>query len=76
MPVSVKVSIVSVTIDAVPCAKRPEEVAVGDQAEPLVPRVVRRLEVLVDVDLRRAAALMVFLRMKPRSTSGRLRLSW
>ena len=48
MPVSVKVSIRSVTTEARAVADRLEQVAVGYHAQPLVPRVVRRVEVLVD----------------------------
>ena len=48
-PVSVKVSIRSVTTEARPSPDRLEQVAVGHQAQPLVPRVVARLEVGVDV---------------------------
>ena len=42
MPVSVKVSMWSVTTDGATVADGPEQVAVGDDAEPLVPRVVVR----------------------------------
>ena len=48
-PVSVKVSIWSVAIEALPSAERLEEVPVGHQAHALVPRVVAGLEVGVDV---------------------------
>ena len=41
-PVSVKVSIWSVTTEACAVTERLEQVAVGDQAESLVPRVVAR----------------------------------
>ncbi len=49
IPLSVKVSIVSVTTEALPSRDRLEEVAVGDQAHALVPGVVAGREVLVDV---------------------------
>ena len=47
--VSVNVSMWSVTTDGLAVADRLEQVAVGDQAQPLVPRVVARAEVRVDV---------------------------
>ena len=52
-----------------------EEVAVWHEADPLVPGVVRRFEVLVDVDTR-GQLLTASLRMKFFTMSGRLRESW
>ena len=69
MPFSVNVAIRSVTIDAVAAAQGAEQVAVGDQAQPLVPRVVRRVEVRVDVDAA-AAASAVSRRMSLRAAGG------
>ena len=57
MPVSVNVSMWSVTIEARPVADRLEQIAVGHEAEALVPRVVARLEVRVDVVAGRELAL-------------------
>ena len=53
MPCSVNVSMWSVDDRRRPRAKRLVEVAVGDDAEALVPRVVGRLEVDVDRDVGR-----------------------
>ena len=47
------VSMRSVTIEALPSREHLEEVAVGDEAHALVPRLVARLEVRVDVVARR-----------------------
>ena len=49
MPVSVKVSMWSVTTEALPGADRLEQIAVGHQAQALIPRVIAGLEVRVDV---------------------------
>ena len=49
-PVSVSDSMWSVTTDDATPADRVEEIAVGDQAHALVPRVVARVEVRVDVE--------------------------
>ena len=65
MPVSVNVSMRSVTTDALPVADRLEQVAVGHEAQALVPRVVARLEVRVDVVAGAAAAARRRLRMQP-----------
>ena len=49
MPVSVKVSISSVTIDALPAVIAGEQVAVGHEGQALLPGPVARGEVRVDV---------------------------
>ena len=56
-------------------ADRPEEVGVGDQAEALVPGVVARLEVGVDVVAGRQRLRSRRLRSSFLISSGRLRLS-
>ena len=53
-----------------------EQVAVGHQAQPLVPRVVRRVEVRVDVDTRPAAASRSAARISLAHAVGQRRLSW
>ena len=56
-------------------AQRAEQVAVGHHAEPLVPRVVARLEVHVDVDVAGSCARAA-LRTSRLTSSGRRRASW
>ena len=75
-PFSVNVSIWSVTTDARPGADRLEQVAVGNEAQALIPRVVAGLEVRVDVVAGRELSFASPLRSSAFISSGRRRLSW
>ena len=56
-PCSVNVAIRPVAIEASPARRAAEQVAVRNQAEPLVPGVVGRVEVRVDVEVLRQLLL-------------------